>query len=299
MHAINARPFIRSGLILFSLCALLIADASAGEARAIPDPSRDRPFLYNDWRPNRPNVVAFIDPLCPYCKKAIPKFDQITDYNLFVYWAPIFGQRSEDAIRPFFRCEYPTGREVISSLLVTLGSSAVKAPFACDGELDDSRRAVNDAMVASYPINGVPAFFLQGVQTSLAQIQAVPVEPARYINGVAMDWQRYEESRIEQNTPRGSLAIILPEQQNSSVNLQLVKRYRPEYIFSRSDWQALCDALSASACVIGEDAQRARLQQYNEMVALLGIDTQSGEPFLLTLEGKLQSISAHDSAVAD
>jgi thiol-disulfide isomerase/thioredoxin len=284
------------------LSTVSVVDSIAEGAMNIPDPSRDRAFLYNEWKPNRPTVVAFVDPLCPYCKKVIPKFDQVTQYNLFVYWAPVFGQRSEEAIRPFFLCEQPTGRAVLNNLVVASVSSSGRASLACEEDVSetgfsDERRATNDEMVASYPINGVPAFFLQGVQVSLSQIQTTHKEPARYINGVAIDWRRYKESRIDWNRAGDSLAIITPEHQTLDLSLQLVEKYRPEYFFSHKDWQAICEALSATACGGGVDLQRARSRQYNEIAALLGVDNRAGETVLLTRGGRLTYLAGKRSDV--
>lgn len=297
MLSTYSHPRISCTAVLLGLIALSNAGFAAEELMKIPDPSSDRGFLYDDWRPNRANVVVFFDPLCPYCKKAIPKLDQVTNYNVFVYWAPVFGQRSEDIIKSFFRCEQPAGRAVLRSLLNTAGAGAIQSPPQCDGNFDESMRAINDAMVSNYPINGVPAYFLQGVPVSLAQIQTVLVEPARHINGVAIDWQRYKESRIDKTSPSSSLAIIFPEQKNPYLNLQLLEQYRPEYFFSLYGWEALCDALSASACARGEEVHRARSFQYNEITALLGVDNHSGETYLLSRDGRLSSLNTSSFSV--
>lgn len=284
--------------------ALSMFGSVAESAMNIPDPSRDRAFLYNEWQTDRPTVVAFVDPLCPYCKKVIPKFDQVTGYNLFVYWAPVFGQRSEEAIRPFFLCEQPVGREVLNNLVASSVSPSVSTPLPCEevvGEegLSDARRATNDEMVASYPINGVPAFFLQGVQVALSQILTTHMEPARYINGVAIDWRRYKESRIDRNSQGDNLAIIFPEHQSLDLSLQMVEQYRPEYFFSHNDWQAICEALSATDCAGGADIRRARSRHYKEIAALLGVDNRSGETILLTRQGRLTHVSGKHLSDAD
>tara|TARA_R110002049_G_scaffold95306_18_gene234024 strand:- start:724 stop:1554 length:831 start_codon:yes stop_codon:yes gene_type:complete len=255
----------------------------------IPDPAQDQAFLYNDWRANRANVVAIIDPLCPYCKRAFSKLDQVTEYNLFVYWAPIFGQRSEDIIAPFFQCEHPTGRPVLQSLIAA-GFTADNKPLVCEGDVSASRRARNDEMVASYPVNGVPAFFLQGTPVSLSQILSVQSGPAAHINGVAIDWQRYAASRVVQDKPSRSLAIILPDHQNRDLTLQLLQQYRPAYIFSRTGWQSLCAAIAAD-CEHDERIERARSQQYSEIVALLGVDSHPDKTYLLSLAGRLSAIN--------
>ena len=256
----------------------------------IPDPLHDRAFLYGEWQPGRANAVVFIDPLCPYCKKAIPKLDQVTDYNLFVYWAPIFGQRSVDSISPFFRCEQPTGRSVLQGLINTAGAGLTLPAPNCEGELDISNRAVNDEMVSGYPINGVPAYFLQGVPVTLSQIQAVIPEYAGYVNGVAIDWLRYKESRVDLNVPSSSLAIIFPEHGMSDLDLQSFRQYRPEYLFTLNDWKALCDALSAATCADGKDAQRLQSQQFREITALLGVD-HPDKVYLVSSDGKLSSVN--------
>ena len=293
MPSLHKVPRRGGTLWLLAFIALAITGMEAFAAMRIPDLTSDRAFLYGDWQPNRANVVVFIDPLCPYCKKAIPKLDQVTDYNLFVYWAPIFGQRSEDAIRPFFRCGQPTGRAVLQNMINTPAAGLAQLNPNCEGELDTANRAINDAMVSSYPINGVPAFFLQGVPVTLSQIETVITEPAGYVNGVAIDWRRYKESRIGQKLPSISLAIIFPVQRDSSLDMQLLSQYRPEYLFSLNDWEALCEALSATACANGKDAQRIQAHQFREITALLGIDDEPGEVYLISQDGKLSSVQTN------
>jgi hypothetical protein len=294
----NPRKVIRDLLFLATFCTFLIVGTDAEAAVTIPDPSRDHAFLYNEWRPDRATVVVFIDPLCPYCKKAIPRFDQITQYNLFVYWAPIFGQRSEDTVRPFFRCEKPTAATLLHSLTLS-GASEGDTPVTCEGAYSDSLRAINDEMVASYPINGVPAYFLQGVPTSLSSVQATQTGPPKYVNGVAINWQRYKESKIEDGSPGGSLAVITSKNSNVPINRQLLEKYHPEYLFSANDRAAACDASLPEACAAAEELRAAQSRQYSEIVALLGVYTDSGQIYLLSKEGSLTSITIDTDSVLD
>jgi hypothetical protein len=104
---------------------------------------------------------------------------------------------------------------------------------------------------------------------------------------------------IDRHSPSGSLAIIFPEHQNPDLSLKLLEQYRPDYVFSLNDWQALCEALSPTACGSGTDIQRARSRQYNEIAALLGVDNRSGETFMLTREGRLTRIHGKDISDVD
>ena len=99
---------------------------------------------------------------------------------------------------------------------------------------------------------------------------------------------------VDQNSPSNSLAIIFPEHQTLDLGLQLIEQYRPEYLFSHHDGQAICKAQPAIVCASGVDIQRARSRQYNEIAALLGLDVRSGETFLLTREGRLIHVHGKD-----
>ena len=90
-------------------------NASASEF-IVPDQIQHSEFLYGEWKSNRPSAVLFIDPICPYCKKVIPKLDNIHDFNLYVFWSPIFGDQSEKIIEPLFGCDKPTAEHILLGL---------------------------------------------------------------------------------------------------------------------------------------------------------------------------------------
>ena len=70
-----SRPSARLQCLLL-VCVLSLSSLAAA-AVPIPDADRDRAFLFGHWQPGRASVVLFIDPLCPYCKRVIPKLELI------------------------------------------------------------------------------------------------------------------------------------------------------------------------------------------------------------------------------
>ena len=113
-----------AALTLFLLSPLNAALADV-IPRVVPDPVTHAAFLYGEYFSNRSNVAVFIDPLCPYCTRAVPKFGGIREHNVFVFWAPIFGERSERALAPIFECEKPSAPEILMSVVA-------RDAFDCD-----------------------------------------------------------------------------------------------------------------------------------------------------------------------
>ncbi|NHN37644.1 hypothetical protein G8764_10095 [Pseudomaricurvus alcaniphilus] len=293
LDAVSATGLQRTGFRALLLIVFFTASLNAGAATAfvIPDKNQHSAFLYSDWAPGRANLLVFIDPHCPYCKRAIPKFDGITDYNVYVFWAPIFGERSESTIRPLFHCQRPTSDEILHRFAVRgdiEGATAKRSGQAaqCGDKYDHALRELNDRVVASYPIHGVPAFFVQGVQTSLASVYRPPLVPGKFVNGVALDWTRYEAARVAAFTRPTSVALVLPAS-FTPAQAGLIDQYRPSYIFSAGNWRDICTSIQVSGC--GDQAGLEQNQKsYLELMALLGLQEQQDASYLIAADGRVR-----------
>lgn len=254
------------------------------QAASLPVPTIEehKAFLYGDWRPNRPSAILFIDPLCPYCKQAISKLGSVQHYNLFVFWSPIFGERSLQTIAPFFACSEPTAKPILDGLVVN--SNAPSA--ACLPNKDASLRKRNDAMVSAYNIQSVPSYFLQGRLTSLAQLQQAPpvALPARVL-GVAVPWSRYQSAQVMPGDASESTAIVFPRDIPLSEMRKAVDRFKPRYVFTAENWEQLCQHTALRAC----QPTRPEISYYDEVVALLGLVTKPGHPLVITMLGTIES----------
>lgn len=268
-----------------SLCALLLlAVWHLCQAASLPVPTIEehKAFLYGDWRPNRPSAILFIDPLCPYCKQAISKLGSVQHYNLFVFWSPIFGERSLQTIAPFFACAEPTAKPILDGLVVNSNAP----PAACLPNKDASLRKRNDAIVAAYNIQSVPSYFLQGRLTSLAQLQQAPqVElPARVL-GVAVPWSRYQGAQVLPGDAGESAAIVFPRDIPISEMRKAVDRFKPRYVFAAGNWEQFCQYIALRGC----QTRGPVISYYDEIVALLGLAAKPGHTLVITMLGTIES----------
>lgn len=269
------------GLLLVALWG--VEPLMAADAKIIPDPARHQAFLHGEWRANRPNLLIFIDPRCPYCKKAIPKYPEIEAYNVYVFWSPVLGQPSRDLVRPFFRCARPTAPDRLATLLAAGGAAATAD---CQGAYDGELRAVNDEIVANYQITYVPAYFRQGQETSLAAVYQPPQEISKFVNGVAVDWQRYATSRVDSTQPARNLALILSGEVDDAT-LALIQELRPEYLFAERDWGKICQTVSLADC---NDDGRHGQRRYAELAMLLGLENTAAAVRLISNRGTLSQL---------
>lgn len=222
------------------------------------DREQDSRFLVNGWDSNRPNAYLFLDPLCPYCKKVIPKIDAVQDYNLFVFWAPIFGQRSENAIGPLFNCAQPTAL----SYLQALAKKRTPDTSACDDQSHASRSR-NDEWVSAYQIGAVPSVYVSGRRVSFSTIEPRSIVPKK-VHGVAVPWQRY--AALKQSGPSSSGAILWFDA-SQEVPAKLIQQHKPAYVFDAS----------------------MHAQQLWEISALLGLSNPS-QPVLIKSSGAIVSV---------
>ena len=216
--------------LLLTLLLILTTEISVGQqafatekaAKFIPTEQVYHQFLLKDWRANKPSVLVFKDPFCPYCIRAIPKLQALNDYNVFVFWSPILGQRSINRVNEIFQCERPISANILQ---------AVKYRYSpeCAGELNKEMQQLNQHVVDNYKINAVPSYFFQGQRVSLAYLANQKLKHPR-INGVAVNWKRYALMKVHQRQQTKSIALIVPEKYSENVQ-QLIKENKPEFLF--------------------------------------------------------------------
>lgn len=249
----------------------------------IPNQNQHSAFQINSWQPNQPNVILFVDPLCTYCKKIIPKLDRIKDYNLYVFWAPVFGEKSEKSIQPYFQCDKPTSRRLLDSII---DSHQPTAP--CSGNYNETLRSANDVMVGGYDINYVPAFYLQGRRVSFTDIASkTNTTTPQPVNGVNVDWRRYKASGLDQDQKSEYQAIIIPASSNTPVDL-LIEKYQPNYIFLDQKFIQRCDGITDNnGCSILTTYLFNSGLYFIEIMALLDLKDQVVAPYLINKAGKV------------
>lgn len=192
----------------------------------MPDPNRHQAFLLEPWQPHKPVLIAFKDPRCPYCLRALKKRHRLSNYNVFLFWAPILGERSRSDVTEIFQCRTPTE----SSLLERIGQGQ---RAGCKGEFKTRLAALNEQMVASYQPSYVPQYWFGGRTINFAALKLSSEgsnELAALIaaSPVKIPWIRYQEFLVGSKSTRASnLAVVLPEPLQSRARLeQLVARHR-------------------------------------------------------------------------
>jgi len=254
---------MRFRLLLAALAYLTPGAALAAEdsAWSHPEAAAHGEFLLGEYDPAEPSVAVFKDPLCGYCIAAMPKLEQLSGYNVYLFWAPVFGQRSDLSIDEIFRCASPVDKAVRDSV-------AARQVPGCTQEIDSEALAVNRSMVDAYRINSVPAYYFQGVRVSLDELLARQLKHPP-VSGVAVDWDRYRDARIRKRPESHSIALLLNVADEGRL-LALDERFLPQFVFAESD--------------------PSTRKSYGELRLLLGQDGEQQGSFLVSRDGQIYEL---------
>lgn len=247
---------------------------------AQPDIKVHRDFLLGDWNPQRPSVVMFADPFCPYCIKALKNPAAYGDVNLFLFWSPILGPASEQRVDTFFGCIHPVGKEVLQAV-------ADRLPPFCSGGAQHSLRQLNQQMVAEYAPQSVPAHFMNGNSWAPGRV-AMPNRIEDRIDALAdssplhISWQRYAPFVVgELQQKRRNMAVFLPDRAATTVDF--VRLLLDD---GRFNWYLVQPPTRTSEI----DGGRA---MFDEFALLNGLD--QSESVVVLLEGRHLSPAELDS----
>lgn len=248
----------------------------------IPSPDEYADFLLEPWKPNAPILVAFKDPFCPYCIKAFHRKSELQPYNVFMFWYPIFGERSERRIEEIFRCASPTSQQVINAVI------AHQSP-SCGGSAKKHLMALNRRIYEAYAAPGVPAYYLGGVKVSMAQVRASHLSVSSLETSVHIDWQRYDLHRLNIGTSKlANVLLMLPELSSKTSELMALLRKHSTY-----DWYLFSDGYSEDYYKICEGlvgkCKPETIKQYllmsEEIKLLFGWD--SAQSLEVVINGKI------------
>ena len=251
--------------------------------KVIPTMEEYGAFLVGQWKPNRNTVVVFKDPFCPYCIKAIPDLYKLTNYNVFLFWAPILGDQSKREVEAIFRCSRPVSRHVLESV------SAKTRPH-CKGELNSRLLNLDFQVADNYKISAVPAYFMQGKQVSVARILGASHGKSP-INGVHVPWSRYVAMKDHHLTQFKTTALILASGAEEQAN-RLIEENRPEYVFLGQDFIVKRSPLlpchtGNSSC--NDDYLDQYRSRFDEFCKLLGLSPEPGKATIVQQDGTLVS----------
>jgi hypothetical protein len=248
----------------------------------VPTVESHKEFLVGDWKPNSPSVIMFTDPFCPYCLKALEKKHELDNVNLFMFWYPIFGEKSDSRVAEFFRCESPVGSNVIDAVLQR------KSPD-CSRKPDTGLETTNKQMYEAYNPPGVPALYLGGQKVSFAEVKSIELAENHSL-GIKLDWERYANNQLLTDTSANRRAAIYVAKNLSGAKLkkltkilQTHKDYK-WYIFPTNHSQlnkAVCSQFQQQC-----DGKKDRLLQSSQEIELLyGLDRQTNSRVII--DGRL------------
>lgn len=260
----------------------------------MPTVESHKAFLVGEWKPNSPTVVVFKDPFCPYCLKALEKKDELDNVNLFLFWYPIFGEKSDNRVSEFFRCASPVNRNVIEAVLQHSSPD-------CKGNSNSELEILNREMYEAYDPPGVPAFYLGGQKVSFVEVKSIQVKEKF---GVNLEWERYSYNRVHNDTlTEKKAAVYLSE----SMPAKKVKKIA-EALILNTDYQwylfpSNAAQLSKQVCsILKLDCASSKsylLQSSQEIALLYGLDSQDYSQVIIDgrlisqqhLSGNLQTLA--------
>ncbi|MFT4937477.1 MAG: thiol-disulfide isomerase/thioredoxin [Paraglaciecola sp.] len=227
--------FFSSKTILLLICSLVCFHGGA-ETYSPPDNKTHSAFLLSDWQPNKPSLMVFTDPHCPYCIKALKKRERLSNYNIYLFWAPILGNASYHAVKQFFSCDSPTSPNIIKSVID-------RKPPLCTGTENHDLRSLNDLMVQQYAPNSVPQYWYGGRRVSLSQLNLVPsieqqIQLIAKNSKLKIKWERYQSKAVATgNIALTNIGLVMPR--NTNISGELLDLMRQDtslnwYIFQNS-----------------------------------------------------------------
>lgn len=251
------RLILAAALSIACFASLLAAPSG----RTVPDAEVHESFLLAEYDPSKPSIAVFKDPLCGFCIAAMPRLEDLDGYNVYLFWAPIFGQRSLFSIDEIFRCDSPVDKSVRDLV-------AARQLPRCGAEVHSDVLAVNQQMVENYRINSVPAYYFQGVRVSVDELLLRQLEHPP-VAGVAVDWNRYRSAKIRKRPESHSIALLLNAADEARL-LALDERFLPQFLFAETD--------------------PSTRQSYDELRLLLGQDNNTDSSFLVSRDGRIYEL---------
>lgn len=272
---------IRSMFFIVSTVVSLTVVKPVLSVSFIPTETEYFPFLINGWDAKRKSVLIFKDPYCPYCIKAIPEIEKLTSYNVFIFWAPILGERSEKRVDDIFQCNSPVSQKIFSSMSVR------KSPN-CRNPINEKLKSLNQFVVDNYNINAVPSVFMQGKQVSLAQLIKEPNrKPA--INGVKVNWKRFQLMQQNSDVEAKTLVLLIPNSHQEKLS-KVINQYKPEFVFlagkvlEKSPGFLKCKSNNQLCLAYQSDQYQAK---YQEFTMLFGSTIKPDKLVLIDKQGNV------------
>lgn len=265
-------------LVLISVFVGL--DAVAQSPLPVPTLESHKEFLVGEWKSSAPTIIAFKDPFCPYCLKALEKKDELENVNLFLFWYPIFGEKSDQRVAEFFLCDSPVGANVIKAVLAHTSPN-------CTGKSHTELEAINKQFYEAYSPPGVPAFYLGGRKVSFAEVKSIQPEGS---SGISLEWDRYVLNQLMNGSASGKkAALYISEKLPEKKVRKIVEALKTDNEYQWYVFPSTSSQLSRKVCFLAQfDCalnKEKLLSSSQELALLYGID--SGENSQIIINGRL------------
>ncbi|WDE04113.1 thioredoxin fold domain-containing protein [Thalassomonas viridans] len=254
------------GLLVFPVAAL----AGSADSRLIPSPQTHGAFLLEPWQPDAPSIIAFKDPYCPYCIKALTKLDKLKGYNVFMFWSPILGQASQTKVDEIFGCADPVSLSVFAAVIN-------RRQVSCDKALQDKGenrlKQLNEQVVASYDPQSVPSYYFGGQKVHIGALDRFKRRLSTAVKPVQLNWQRYLSLKLPQQPHTGLANMLVFAPGHLRQQQAFLDALKADY---RYNWFVADLSCEGRAC---KDSEQARLSA--ELRLLLAADGRKQTAFAI------------------
>ena len=172
----------------------------------MPNNDQYQEFLLEPYKPGKPSIVAFKDPHCGYCIKALGRLDRLSEYNVYMFWAGILGERSERTVAKIMQCAEPVSQSVFNSVMAR--SSDINCDIG-DKQSLAQLNELNDGMVANYQPNAVPSYYFGGRKVYISQLDKFKRGLQMNITPIQLQWERYKDLRVDDVNHTGLANAII------------------------------------------------------------------------------------------
>ena len=210
------------------LLLLVFSGYGQESQRLLPDLNRHKDFLLDPWQSHKPVLIAFKDPRCPYCVKALRNRHHLKNYNVFLFWAPILGENSRLDVEAFFHCKSPSDPALLQGVIQ--GERA-----RCTGQYKAQLASLNAEMVASYQPSYVPQYWFGGRSVSfetllLASSRSDEIKTIAAESLLKIPWRRYDDFLFNKGEKGAiNLAVVLPDTLISDQRFKALVARHPEF----------------------------------------------------------------------
>ncbi|WDE13110.1 hypothetical protein [Thalassomonas haliotis] len=252
------------------LLAPLVLSVEIADSRLIPSPQTHGAFLLEKWQPDAPSIIAFKDPYCPYCIKALKKLDRLKGYNVFMFWSPILGEASKAKVDEILNCQSPVSLAVFAAVV---NRKKVDCDRPAGAKAGGDLKYLNEQIVAHYDPRSVPSYYFGGQKVSISALDKFKRQLSSAVKPVQLNWQRYQSLKLPQQHHSGLANVIVFAPKHLQQQTAFTDALKADY---RYNWFVADLSCAGKAC---QSSKQARLSA--ELRLLLAADGREQTTFAI------------------